>query len=61
MLRGQVGRQWMGTWDLYFNHHKNKEELKKSADMGCCICSSIYHNMRDVLQDEPSGGDWGVS
>lgn len=51
----------MGTWDLYFNHHKNKEELKKSADMGCCICSSIYHNMRDVLQDEPSGGDWGVS
>jgi hypothetical protein len=51
----------MGTWDLHFNHHKKKEELKRSADMGCCICSSIYYKMRRLLENEPSDGDSGVS
>jgi len=62
MLRGQVGRQWMGTWDLHFNHQKDKYTLKGSADMGCCICASIYYKLRHVLQNEPIDfeGDWGV-
>jgi hypothetical protein len=61
MLRGQAGRQWMGTWDLRFNHQKDKDTLKDSADMGCCICASIYKS-RHVLQNEPIDfeGDRGV-
>lgn len=53
MLRGHVGRQWRGTWDIYFNYHKSEDRLKNAADMGCCFCVSTYYKLRHVRQNEP--------
>lgn len=45
MLRGQEGRQWRGTFDLHFAHHRSKSSLILSADMGCCFCSGLWTEM----------------
>jgi hypothetical protein len=41
MLRGHQGSQWRGTFDLHFDHHTNRRQLKQSARMSCCICRSL--------------------
>jgi hypothetical protein len=41
VLRGHQGSQWRGTFDLHFDHQRNRTELKKSAAISCCICRSI--------------------
>jgi hypothetical protein len=38
MLRGQEGRQWKGSYDLYFVHHRNVDSLIQSAGSDCNIC-----------------------
>jgi hypothetical protein len=45
MLRWQKGRQWRGTFDLHFQHHSNRRELQKSADMGCSICEVLWEEL----------------
>lgn len=45
MLRGQVGRQWRGTYDLHFDHHDSIETLKASHGMGCGICQVLYEEL----------------
>lgn len=45
MLRGQVGRQWRGTYDLHFDHHDSIETLKTSHGMGCGICRVLYEEL----------------
>lgn len=45
MLRGQVGRQWRGTYDLHFDHHNSIETLKTSYGMGCGICRVLYEEL----------------
>lgn len=45
MLRGQVGRQWRGTYDLHFDHHASIETLKTSHGMGCGICRVLYEEL----------------
>lgn len=42
MLRGQVGRQWRGTYDLHFDHHHSIKTLEASHNMGCGICRILY-------------------
>ena len=48
MLRGQDGRQWRGTFDLYFDHHVNLYEIGRSEDMGCCICRSLSYALNQM-------------
>jgi hypothetical protein len=48
MLRGQDGRQWRGTFDLYFDHHTFRWELERSAEMGCTICRTIRYNVKKL-------------
>src|SRR3954468_14322154 len=48
MLRGHQGSQWRGTFDLHFDHHSNRRELKNSADMSCCICRSLYSELERI-------------
>lgn len=45
MLRGQVGRQWRGTYDLHFNHHDSLDTLEASHRMGCGICRVLYEEL----------------
>lgn len=45
MLRGQVGRQWRGTYDLHFDHHDSIKTLKASHGMGCGICQALYEEL----------------
>lgn len=45
MLRGQVGRQWRGTYDLHFDHHDSIGTLKTSYSMGCGICRVLYEEL----------------
>jgi hypothetical protein len=45
MLRGQVGRQWRGTYDLHFEHHDSIEALRISHGMGCGICRVLYEEL----------------
>lgn len=59
LLRGQTGRQWRGTWDLHFDHQKDRVELQRSAEMGCCICRSIWYRFRSSVHDQPSR-EWAV-
>lgn len=60
MLRGQVGRQWRGTYDLHFDHHDSIETLKTSYSMGCGICRVLYEELmasakKDVVLDNDEG------
>jgi hypothetical protein len=50
MLRGHEGSQWRGTFDLQFDHQVNRLELKNSADMSCCICRSLLHELTRLEQ-----------
>lgn len=45
MLRGQVGRQFKGSFDLDFDHQATLGSLVQSADMGCFICNRIWEDM----------------
>ncbi|KAG8161063.1 hypothetical protein KVR01_009327 [Diaporthe batatas] len=45
MLRGQIGRQWRGTYDLHFDHHVSINTLKASHSMGCGICRVLYEEL----------------
>lgn len=52
MLRGQVGRQWKGTYDLHFNHHDSIKALKTSYATGCAICRLLFEEVvTNVKQD----------
>jgi hypothetical protein len=46
MLRGQVGRHLMGSFDLRFDHHESDGGIKQAADMGCCICRRVWEDLR---------------
>lgn len=48
MLRGQVGRQWRGSWDPSFDHQPSLGSLQDSARSECFIC-------RRILEDMPPG------
>jgi len=50
MLRGQIGRQFRGSFDLSFDHQATLGSLIQAADLGCCIC-------RRVWEDLPKGYD----
>src|SRR3954454_6590311 len=52
MLRGQYGRQWKGTYDLYFIHHTERLHLKQSADASCCICRLIWQEVQRLQEEE---------
>ncbi|KAG6355369.1 hypothetical protein INS49_003331 [Diaporthe citri] len=57
MLRGQVGRQWRGTYDLHFDHHHSIETLKASHNMGCGICRVLHEELiasskKDIVQSD---------
>ena len=41
VLRGHQGSQWRGTFDLHFDHQRNRTELEKSVAINCSICRSI--------------------
>jgi hypothetical protein len=65
LLRGQEGRQWRGTFDLIFDHHANLLGLKRSADMNCRICRSVFGELlqRAEMSSEERKwpiGDWGA-
>lgn len=52
MLRGQEGRQWRGTYDLHFAHHRSQSSLTMSADMGCCFCSGLRNELLQLSTAE---------
>jgi hypothetical protein len=55
MLRGGVGQQWTGTYDLTFKHHSRTDTLRRSKQAGCSICTAIAKDLRqeiDLLEDE---------
>lgn len=45
MLRGQVGRQLRGSWDLSFDHQPDLGSLHDSARARCYICRRIWEAM----------------
>jgi hypothetical protein len=52
MLRGQSHRQWKGTYDVHFEHHRNLSDLKKSAEeANCGICKPVYEQLQSKLQN----------
>jgi hypothetical protein len=55
VLRGHQGSQWRGTFDLHFDHQINREELEKSAGMGCAICRSILTELLRVEGKDRKG------
>jgi hypothetical protein len=55
VLRGHVGSQWRGTFDLHFDHHSNRKELQNSASMSCCICRSLWAQVLQLEQKHWSG------
>jgi hypothetical protein len=55
VLRGHVGSQWRGTFDLHFDHHANRKELQNSASMSCCICRSLWTQVLQLEQKHWSG------
>ncbi|KAL1623445.1 hypothetical protein SLS54_004434 [Diplodia seriata] len=72
MLRGGIGQQWNGTYDLTFKHHTRTETLRRSREAGCSICIALANELRyntDLLEDqdicidaslsELKGGQWG--
>lgn len=50
VLRGHQGSQWKGTYDLHFDHHRNRLELERSVSMSCCICRTILAELSQVEQ-----------
>jgi hypothetical protein len=52
VLRGHQGSQWRGTFDLHFDHQRNRTELKNSAAIRCCICRSILSELRLIEQKD---------
>jgi hypothetical protein len=54
MLRGQIGRQWRGTYDVHFNHSTLKG-LENSWLMGCCICRIIWDEITEKEHGEKFG------
>lgn len=68
MLRGQVGRRWVGAFDLMFDHHGSIETLQASHHMGCGICRVLYEafvaSAKNGLEtgnedDAEQPSDWG--
>ncbi|KAF2766267.1 HET-domain-containing protein [Teratosphaeria nubilosa] len=57
MLRGQQGRQWRGTFDLHFDHHKHARSLETSAEMGCCICRVLWEEHQNAGLDVTQEAD----
>jgi len=55
MLRGQVGRQWRGSYDVHFNHSTLKN-LENSKLMGCAICRIIWDEVTEKDHEEKFGG-----
>jgi hypothetical protein len=55
VLRGHEGAQWRGTYDLHFDHHVDRLELEKSANMSCCICRSILREISRVEKKSQEG------
>lgn len=55
MLRGQVGRQWRGTYDLHFDHHDSIETLETSYRMGCGICRVLYEEVETSASKQNPG------
>lgn len=50
MLRGQIDRQWKGTYDLHFNHHKDLASFQASAtDSNCGICKPLFRQWRRAI------------
>jgi len=54
MLRGQVGRQWRGSYDVHFNHSTLKN-LENSQLMGCHICRIIWDEITEKDHGEKFG------
>jgi len=54
MLRGQVGRQWRGSYDVHFNHSTLKN-LENSKLMGCPICRIIWDEVTEKDYGEKFG------
>jgi hypothetical protein len=48
VLRGHQGSQWRGAFDLHFDHQPNRTELEKSAAISCCICRSIWSELKSI-------------
>ena len=45
MLAGQQGRQWQGTYNLHFEHHRNVDSLLESAERDCNICRVLCEEL----------------
>ena len=55
MLRSQEGRIWKGTYDLYFTHHTQEEDLQRSAKMNCGICRVLSEELKQKrLKTDPA-------
>ena len=54
VLRGHQGSQWRGTFDLHFDHQKNRAELEKSAAISCCMCRSIANELIAINKNDDS-------
>lgn len=54
MLRRQDGKQWRGTYDLHFNHHKYLKDLFRSKKMNCGICRVLFEELEDKHGSELS-------
>lgn len=53
MLRGQIGRQWKGSYDLHFSHHESVKGLKASHDMGCGVCRVLFDKLVQKFGKSP--------
>lgn len=67
MLEQHKNSRWKGSYDLFFEHHADKESLEISARQNCCICRTVcqivvskipssQHENHDILS--PTPGAW---
>ncbi|KAE9381828.1 HET-domain-containing protein [Stipitochalara longipes BDJ] len=54
VLRGHQGSQWRGTFDLHFDHQRNRTELEKSVAIRCAICRSISSELKSIDKTDRS-------
>jgi hypothetical protein len=54
VLRGHQGSQWRGTFDLHFDHQRNRTELEKSVAIACCFCRSIASELKSIEKTDRS-------
>jgi len=43
----QNGKQWRGTYDLHFDHHKLLRDLFCSKEMNCGICRVLFEELEN--------------